>query len=90
MTQRERFLSFMHFKPVDRVPLMEVGIWEETFDRWHAEGLPRWVTCLQHLEDYLGMDRSWNLNWLPINDGIFPGFERRLLEETVDEQVVTD
>jgi hypothetical protein len=30
MTQSERFLSLMSLSPVDRVPLMEMGIWEET------------------------------------------------------------
>jgi len=90
VTQRERFLSFMRFQPVDRVPLMEVGVWEETFERWHHEGLPKWVTCLQHLEDYLQMDRSFNLNWLPINDGLFPRFARQVREETGEDEVVTD
>ncbi len=52
--------------------------------------MPRWVTCLQHLEDYLGLDRSWNMNWLPIDEGIRPGFPRRVLEEHGDEQVVVD
>lgn len=90
MTQRERFLSCMGFGSVDRVPLMEVGIWDDTFVRWHHEGLPKWVTCLQHLEDYLGMDRSWNLNWLPIAEGIHPGFERVVLEQHGDEEVIRD
>jgi uroporphyrinogen decarboxylase len=90
MTQRERFLACMGFRTVDRIPVMEVGIWEETFERWHHEGLPKWVTCLQHLEDYLQMDRSWNLNWLPIHEGIFPAFERRVLEDSAEEEVVID
>jgi hypothetical protein len=90
MTQRERFLSFMSFQKVDRVPLMEVGIWDDTFERWHHEGLPKWVTCLQHLEDYLGLDRSWNMNWLPIDDGIRPAFQPRVLEETAEEEVIRD
>jgi len=90
VTQRERFLSFMQFQEVDRVPLMEVGVWDETFERWHHEGLPKWVTCLQHLEDFLSMDRSWNMNWLPIDDGIRPDFERTVLEETADEEVIRD
>jgi len=90
VTQRERFLSLMRFAPVDRVPVMEVGIWEDTFERWHHEGMPRWVTCLQHLEDYQGLDRSWNMNWLPIDEGIRPSFTRRVLEDNGDEQVVQD
>ncbi len=90
MTERERFLAFMSFKPVDRVPLMEVGIWDDTFERWHHEGLPKWVTCLQHLEDYLGLDRSFNLNWLAIADQIHPTFQPRVLEEAAEDMVVSD
>jgi hypothetical protein len=87
---RERYLRCMRFQPVDRVPLMEMGVLDETFARWHAEGLPRWVTDLRHLEDYLQLDRSWNCNWLPIHDSIYPPFEPRVLEETGDEQIISD
>lgn len=90
MNQRERYLRYMRFEPVDRIPLMEVGVLDETFERWHAEGLPGWVTCLQHLEDYLDLDRSWNCNWLPIQDHIYPPFEPHVLEETEAEQVISD
>ncbi len=67
MNERERFLRYMHFQPVDRIPLMEMGLWPETIERWHQEGLPKWVTSIRHLEDYLRLDRSFNVNWLPIN-----------------------
>jgi uroporphyrinogen decarboxylase len=90
LTQRERFLRYMHFEPVDRTPLMEMGFWSETFERWHHEGLPKWVTHDRHLEAYLGLDLSFNRNWLPINDGIYPPFEPRMLEETESHEVVSD
>jgi hypothetical protein len=90
MNQRERFLRYMRFEAVDRIPLMEMGLWKETVDRWHHEGLPKWVTELRHLEDYLGLDISFNVNWLPIHEKIYPGFERQVLEETETEWVVRD
>jgi uroporphyrinogen decarboxylase len=90
MNERERFLRYMHFKSVDRIPLMEMGIWPETLERWHCEGLPRWVTSIRHLEDYLRLDRSFNINWLEINHEIYPPFEERVLEETEKEQVISD
>ncbi|NLG26643.1 MAG: hypothetical protein GX557_01950, partial [Chloroflexi bacterium] len=62
MNERERFLAYMQFKPVDRVPLMDMGVWDETLERWHHEGLPKWVTSLRHLEDYLDLDLSFNVN----------------------------
>jgi hypothetical protein len=90
MTQRERFIACMTFQRVDRVPLMEMGIWNDTFARWHREGLPPWVTSIRHLEDRLGLDRSFNMDWLPVDDGIFPAFTPRVLEQSGDERVVVD
>ncbi len=90
MNQRERFLAYMRFESVDRVPLMDMGVWDETFARWHHEGLPKWVTNLRHLEDYLHLDLSFNINWLPINNKIYPYFETAVLQETETEQIVRD
>jgi hypothetical protein len=90
VTQRERFLRCMKFEPVDRIPLMEMGLWPETLDRWHREGLPLWVTNLRQLEDHLDLDISFNLNWLPINDLFQPPFELRVIEETAEDEVVQD
>ena len=90
LTDRERFLRYMHFQPVDRIPLMEMGFWPETIERWHHEGLPPWVTDIRHVEDYLHLDRSFNVNWLPINHRIYPAFERTVLSETESEEIVRD
>jgi len=80
MTERERFIKYMQFQPVDRIPLMEMGTWPETLERWHHEGLPKWVMDIRHLEDYLRLDRSFNVNWLPINCEIYPPFETKIKE----------
>jgi len=90
MNQHDRFINYMQFKPVDRVPLMDMGTWPETMDRWHHEGLPKWVTDLHQLGDHLQLDVSFNCNWLPINDQIYPYFEAQVLEETESEQIVRD
>lgn len=90
MNPRERYLRAMRFEPVDRVPVMEMGFWDDTVERWHGEGLPGWVATFHDLEDYLGLDRSWNCNWLPIDEQIYPPFEVKVLEETETEQVISD
>jgi len=90
MTQRERFLRCMMFEHVDRVPLMEMGVWPETLERWHREGLPRSVTNLRQLEAHLHLDISFNMNWLPINDLFQPPFEQKVIEETEEDEVVQD
>jgi hypothetical protein len=90
MNLRERYMRYMRFEPVDRIPLMEMGVLDDTLERWHGEGLPRWVRCLRDLEDYLNLDRSWNCNWLPIHEQIYPPFEPKVLEETETDQVISD
>jgi len=44
----------MSFEAVDRIPLMEMGFWTETLERWHHEGLPKWVTHDRPMEVRLG------------------------------------
>jgi uroporphyrinogen decarboxylase len=90
MTERERFLRYMRFEKVDRIPLMEMGIWDETLDRWRHEGLPKWVTDLRHLEDYLDLDRSFNMNWLPISQETYPPFERQLIADQGEVLLMRD
>ena len=90
MTQRDRFLRTMSFKPVDRLPNMEFGFWAETLERWHHEGLPKWVQTDRHVESFLGMDLSFNRNWLPLHDDVYPSFETQVLEETENEVVLRE
>ncbi|MFA6110393.1 MAG: uroporphyrinogen decarboxylase family protein [Candidatus Latescibacterota bacterium] len=58
MTPKERFLASLTFNPVDRVPCMEICLWQQTRDRWLAEGMPATVnTAFMHRGDrYFGLD----------------------------------
>jgi hypothetical protein len=40
MTSRERFIAVMEYKPLDRVPNHEVGVWGQTVDRWPENTYP--------------------------------------------------
>ena len=79
MTQRERFLAVMEYKPVDRVPNYEAGVWNQTKDRWIAEGLNQsdyrwdWFTG----EDVIGLDPR---EFIDVNYFMIPGFDYELLE----------
>lgn len=80
MTERERFLAVMEYKPVDRVPNHEVGVWQQTIDAWQEQGLDvydlnwDWFTGC----DYFGMDAR---EFIPVNFGLLPAFEYETLEE---------
>ena len=55
MNQRERFIATMHYKPVDRSPIMDFGFWNETLPIWHEQGLPEEVDQ-SNSEAFFGMD----------------------------------
>ncbi|MBN1352489.1 hypothetical protein JXJ21_24030 [candidate division KSB1 bacterium] len=53
----ERFENTMNFQPVDRLPVIEwAGWWDQTLDRWYAEGLPGELTDRGEIREYLGLD----------------------------------
>ena len=87
MTSRQRFLNVMAYQPVDRVPNWELGAWGHTIDRWLEEGLPpdtfHWNWFVG--EECLGMDER---EFLRVNMGMVPPFERQVLEETDRYEIV--
>ena len=58
MNHVQRFHGVMSFQPVDRLPAIEwAPWWNQTLDRWYAEGLPRELTGWGEIGDYFGLDR---------------------------------
>jgi len=90
MNQRERYISCMTFREVDRIPNMELGVWAETIERWHTEGLPWWVGDLFTLGDHFGMDKSFNCDWMHINSGVYPIPQSKRLEDGGEWEIVED
>jgi hypothetical protein len=86
MTQRERFLNVFHFKDVDHVPDCEFGYWGETLQKWHAEGLPLWITNDNHADLFFGFEeRRIVPSHIP-----FLGYKTEILEEDDRVEVVRD
>jgi len=87
MTGRERFINVMDYKPVDRVPNHELAVWEQTKDRWEAEGLDMrnlhwdWFTG----EEYFSMDPKEYIN---VNFGMLPMFEREVLAREDRHEII--
>jgi uroporphyrinogen decarboxylase len=75
----------MHFKKVDRVPDEEFGYWDECLTRWHNEGLPKEVNNNEVADVYFEFDRR---KWVPVNIGLMPPFEYRVLEEDATHKVI--
>ena len=93
MNDRERFVNTMTFGNPDRIPLWECAFWEETLERWIAEGLPKNVVYPDNSEsfakekafcNYFGYDQSFGIYFrqtVMVNIDMCPGFERKVLSE---------
>lgn len=56
MTNRERLVNTLHFRPVDRLPRIEwASWWNQTIDRWKQEGLPSDMPA-DKISDFWGLD----------------------------------
>ncbi|MHC1694857.1 MAG: uroporphyrinogen decarboxylase family protein [Eubacteriales bacterium] len=85
----QRFLNVMDYKPVDKVPNYEAGVWTQTVAAWQSQGLDiskvnwDWFSG----DDYFGMDKR---EFFPVNMGMMPMFKYQLLEKTEHYEVFRD
>jgi uroporphyrinogen decarboxylase len=87
MTDRQRFLRYMNYQPVDRPPLHLTGPWGDTLERWYGEGLPRDVDY----NEYLGLAvKPLAINNISGNTGMFPAYEPAELGEEGDFRIFRD
>ncbi|HOV73909.1 MAG TPA: uroporphyrinogen decarboxylase family protein [Candidatus Hydrogenedentes bacterium] len=82
ITNLERFIACMEYRPCDRRPNHELGVWPQTVDRWRAEAPDaiadfRWDWFVD--EPAIGLDRREYIN---VNYGLIPHFEPVVIEET--------
>ena len=89
MDHRERFLAVMEYRPVDRVPNWEIGVWPQTRERWASEGLDPLTLHWDWIdgEAALGMDPR---EYIVFNGQPVPLFEKEVLEEDERTQVIRD
>jgi uroporphyrinogen decarboxylase len=90
MTTRERVLAVFNGRRPDRLPNVEFGYWEETISLWHREGLPADVRSDAALEHYLGLEGVTVFSELPVKNGLFPQFDRKVLSEEEGRQIIQD
>ena len=87
LTHRERWLRAMRFQPVDHVPDEEFGYWENTLTLWHEQGLPREIDNLWKADVYFGFAPRGGV---PVNQGLIPWFERKVLDDTGEHVLIRD
>ena len=91
MTNRERAMNLLHYKPADRLPV-HFGYWGELLVEWAEQGkIPRelaennWDGSEKDME----LDKliGWDFNWFHTvgsNNGLSPRFETKVLEVLPD------
>lgn len=91
MTDRERYLRTLAGETVDRPPDLEFGAWDQTYPRWHAEGMPEsFRGCDEGIIRYFHTDDE---TWTPgpwVDIGLRPGFEWTLIEVRGEHHVIRD
>ncbi len=88
MAPLERFNNIMDFKKVDRVIDAEFGYWNDTLRRWHSEGLPSHVDCIEKADVYFGFD-VWRKG-LSVDNGLKPCFEPEVIEDNGTHKIMYD
>lgn len=83
MNSRERFLATTHYGSRDSLFHWEMGPYEETIQRWRAEGLP----SDSNWHYFGGYDR---FEIAPVNVSLCPVFERETLEKTEEYEIYRD
>jgi len=89
MNNRERTLAILNYTSYDRLPLVHFGFWEETLQKWAAEGhitaeeAENWgdgnpVDAV--ITERLGFDFNW-ANCFGPDTRLLPPIEERVLEE---------
>ncbi len=92
MNNRERVHAILHYQDYDRMPLVHFGYWDETLDKWAAEGH---ITQSQadtwgdgnptdaEIADLLGFDFNWSTCFSP-STRLRPAFETRIVKTFPD------
>ncbi len=92
MTNRERAMNILHYKPADRMPAVHFGYWGELLTEWAEQGkIPKELATDNGdgSEKDMALDRliGWDFNWSHCtgsSNGLSPGFESKVLEVLPD------
>ncbi|MBR2446570.1 MAG: hypothetical protein IKB28_07875 [Clostridia bacterium] len=92
MTNRERAMNILHYRPADRMPAVHFGYWPELLLEWAEQGkisfeLARSWADGNAADSELDKILGWDFNWyrtVGAYNGLLPTFERKVLEVMPD------
>ena len=93
MNLRENFMAILNHEPFERMPIVHFGFWDQTLEKWCAEGHMTEAEKEKAMEypydpnscvhKKLGFDYYWCQDYTTINC-LYPAFEKKLIEVTPD------
>ena len=92
MTNLERAMNILHYRPADRLPAVHFNYWPDLLTEWADQGkISRELAVGNHdgsekekeLDKIIGWDFNWN-HVVGTNNGLWPHFETKVLEELPD------
>lgn len=93
MTNKERTLNILHFKPADRLPAVHFGYWKELLLEWAEMGILtkeealnfKWNTKAEEkLNKLIGWDFGWDRTFGSQYIKLSPQFEEKVIETLPD------
>ena len=92
MTNRERAMNILHYRPVDRMPAVHFGYWPELLLEWAELGkishdLARAWADGNAADSELDRLLGWDFNWyrtVGAHNSLLPGFEHKVIETLPD------
>jgi len=84
MTDRQRFVDQMHYRPVDRCFNMEFGYWQDNFRLWPIF-VENGITCNQEADVFFNFDKVAKVSG---NVWLSPPFERKVLDRTATSNII--
>ena len=89
MNNRDRVKSILHYESCDQLPVVHFGFWDETLDKWCAEGHLTAEEVGAGMEGCIEINRKlgFDFNWFSTffyHGSIHPWFERKVLETLPD------
>jgi len=89
MNNRERVKAILHYESTDQLPIVHFGFWNETLQKWHAEGHLTEDESKTYYEGCLSIDQKlgFDFNWFSTffyHGSLHPEFERETLETMPD------
>jgi uroporphyrinogen decarboxylase len=91
MTNRDRYINTLLYKPTDRIPLEPGGPRQSTLRRWRAEGLPEGADYFRHIMDLLHIDMEYpEVVAHGVNTRMIPIFEEKVRKHENGHYIVQD